>query len=67
MELGPQDAGQPKALAGKEPSELRKTHRRGAKAMTSIDGAADQLNRLVADSKGPISQFSENGPGRSCR
>ena len=31
MELGPQDAATRKALAGKDPGELRKTHRRGAR------------------------------------
>jgi phospholipid/cholesterol/gamma-HCH transport system substrate-binding protein len=61
MELGPQDAESKKALAGKEPSDLRKTLTQAQKALANIDGAALQLNKLVADSKGGIRQFSENG------
>jgi phospholipid/cholesterol/gamma-HCH transport system substrate-binding protein len=61
MELGPQDAETKKALAGKEPSDLRKTLVEAQKALANIDGAALQLNKLVADSKGGIRQFSENG------
>jgi len=61
MELGPQDAESKKALAGKDPSDLRKTLVEAQKALSNIDGAALQLNKLVADSKGGIRQFSENG------
>jgi phospholipid/cholesterol/gamma-HCH transport system substrate-binding protein len=61
MELGPQDAESKKALAGKEPSELNKTLVEARKALTNIDAASAQLNRLVADSKGGIREFSENG------
>jgi len=61
MELGPHDAESRKALAGKEPSDLRKTLVEARQAMANIDGAAGQLNRLISDSKGGIRQFSENG------
>jgi phospholipid/cholesterol/gamma-HCH transport system substrate-binding protein len=61
MELGPQDAATKKALAGREPSELRKTLVEARAALGNIDGAAAQLNRLISDSKGGIRQFSENG------
>jgi phospholipid/cholesterol/gamma-HCH transport system substrate-binding protein len=61
MELGPQDAESKKALAGKEPSEINKTLLEARKALTNIDAASAQLNRLVADSKGGIREFSENG------
>jgi phospholipid/cholesterol/gamma-HCH transport system substrate-binding protein len=61
MEIGPQDAETKKALAGKEPGELRKALAEARAALGSIDGAADQLNKLIADSKGPLKQFSENG------
>jgi phospholipid/cholesterol/gamma-HCH transport system substrate-binding protein len=61
MELGPQDAETKKALAGKQPSELTKTLIEARTALANIDGAAAQLNHLIADSKGGIRQFSENG------
>jgi phospholipid/cholesterol/gamma-HCH transport system substrate-binding protein len=61
MEIGPQDAQTRKALAGKEPGELRKTLSDARAMLANIDGAAGQLNRLIADSKGGIRQFSENG------
>jgi phospholipid/cholesterol/gamma-HCH transport system substrate-binding protein len=61
MELGPQDATTRKALAGKDPSELNKTLVEARKALGNIDAASAQLNRLIADSKGGIREFSENG------
>lgn len=61
QELGPQDAETKKALAGKEPSELLKTVKEARTAMANIDAAAGQLNKLLADSKGPVRQFSESG------
>ncbi|MBX9946389.1 MAG: MlaD family protein [Reyranella sp.] len=61
LELGPQDAATRKALAGKEPGELRKTIADARSALGNIDATALQLNKLVADSKGPIRQFSETG------
>jgi phospholipid/cholesterol/gamma-HCH transport system substrate-binding protein len=61
MELGPQDAETRKALAGKEPSDLRKTLVEARQAMANIDSAAGQLGKLINDSKGGIRQFSENG------
>jgi len=61
MELGPQDAQTRKALAGKDPGELRKAIGEARSAFANIDGAAGQLNKLLADSKGPIKQFSETG------
>ena len=61
LELGPQDAETRKALAGKQPSGLKKTLDDAQKALSSVDGAAAQLNKLLADSKGPIKQFSDTG------
>jgi len=61
MEIGPQDATTKKALAGKQPSDLKKTLNDAQKALVNIDGAAAQLNKLIGDSKGPIKQFSETG------
>jgi phospholipid/cholesterol/gamma-HCH transport system substrate-binding protein len=61
MEIGPQDAETKKALAGKQPGELRKALTEARAALGSIDGAAGQLNKLIGDSKGPLKQFSENG------
>ena len=61
LELGPQDANAKKALAGKEPGELLKTITEARAALTNINAAAAQLDRLIADTKGPIKQFSDNG------
>ncbi len=61
VELGPQDAETRKALAGKDPGELRKAVAEARAAFTNIDATASQLNKLVTDSKGPIRSFSENG------
>jgi phospholipid/cholesterol/gamma-HCH transport system substrate-binding protein len=61
MELGPQDAETRKALAGKEPSDLKKAVVEARAALTQIDAASVQLNQLIAGSKAPIQQFSENG------
>lgn len=61
IELGPQDEASRKALAGKTPSELRKTIAEAQKAMTSINATAEQLNRLVTDVKGPLKSFSNSG------
>ena len=65
MELGPQDAATKKALAGKEPSELRKTLVEARVALDNIDGAAGQLNKLVGDSKGPHPAVLRERPGRA--
>lgn len=61
LEMGPQDAESRKALAGKEPSELRKTLSEARTALHNIDSAAGQLSKLVGESKGPIKNFSEVG------
>jgi phospholipid/cholesterol/gamma-HCH transport system substrate-binding protein len=61
LEIGPQDAETKRALAGKEPGELRKALAEARAAFANIDGAAGQLNKLIADSKGPVKQFSQNG------
>ena len=53
QEIGPQDAETRKALAGKEPSELRKTLAETRAALANINGAADQLNKLVGDNRRP--------------
>src|SRR5215475_4165349 len=61
MELGPQDANTKKALAGKEPSDLKKTIVEARNALTQFDAASTQLNQLISGSRAPIQQFSENG------
>ncbi len=61
IELGPQDAETKKALAGKQPSELAKTIAEARAAMVQFDGAAAQLNQLIANSRGGIQQFSDSG------
>ena len=61
VELGPQDETTRKALAGREPSDLKKAIVEARAALTQIDAASIQLNQLIAGSKAPIQQFSENG------
>jgi len=61
QEIGPQDAETRKALAGKEPGELRKVLTEARTALANIDSAAGQLSRLVGETKGPIKGFAENG------
>lgn len=61
QEIGPQDAATRKALAGKDPGELRKVLQEARVALANIDGAASQLSKLVSDSKGPIKGFAETG------
>jgi phospholipid/cholesterol/gamma-HCH transport system substrate-binding protein len=61
LEVGPQDEAARKALAGKTSGELRKALAEARTAFANIDAAAGQLSKLVADSKGPIKQFSESG------
>jgi phospholipid/cholesterol/gamma-HCH transport system substrate-binding protein len=61
LEIGPQDEATRKALAGKDPGELRKTLAEARAAFANIDGAANQLGKLVADNKAPIRQFTESG------
>ena len=61
LELGPQDAGSKKALAGKQPGELYKTIEEARLALTNINGAAAQVNQLLADSKAGIRDFSNTG------
>jgi phospholipid/cholesterol/gamma-HCH transport system substrate-binding protein len=61
LEIGPQDAQSRKALAGKDSGELRKAIVEARTALTNIDSAAVQLNKLVSDNRGPIKQFAETG------
>jgi phospholipid/cholesterol/gamma-HCH transport system substrate-binding protein len=61
MELGPQDEATRKALAGKEPSDVKKAIVEARAALTQINAASTQLNQLIAGSRAPIQQFSENG------
>ncbi len=61
LEIGPQDAASRKALAGKDPGELRKAITEARNAMANIDSAAGQLNKLVTENKGPIRNFTESG------
>ncbi|MGQ3302534.1 MlaD family protein [Reyranella sp.] len=61
QELGPQDAETRKALAGKDPGELRKTLNETRAALANINAAANQLNKLVTDNSRPIKNFTEIG------
>lgn len=61
MELGPQDAETRKALAGKTPGELTKAIVEARRAMTNLDNASGQLNKILVDNSGPIRRFSESG------
>ncbi|MBS0223657.1 MAG: MCE family protein [Proteobacteria bacterium] len=61
MELGPQDAATRKALAGKNRGELAKTVDETRAALANINGAASQLNKLLAASRQPVQQFSQTG------
>ena len=61
MEVGPQDEATRKALAGKDPGELSRALVDARKAFANIDGAANQLSKLVADNRAPIRQFTEAG------
>ena len=60
-ELGPQDATTRKTLEGKPPSELALTVADARKALASINGAANELNKMLGESKTPIRQFTETG------
>ena len=64
LELGPQTAESQKALAGKDPGELRKALTEARKAMASIDSAAGQLNKMVVENKGPDQELHRNRPHR---
>ena len=61
MELGPQDAATRKALAGKNRGELAKTIDEARAALANVNGAANELNKLLAASRQPMQQFSQTG------
>lgn len=61
MEIGPQDAETRKALAGKDPGELKKAITQADAALVNINGAASALNRILTDTKGPVAQFTDTG------
>jgi phospholipid/cholesterol/gamma-HCH transport system substrate-binding protein len=61
MELGPQDAATRKALAGKNRGELAKTVDEARAALANVNGAANELNKLLAASRQPMQQFSQTG------
>jgi phospholipid/cholesterol/gamma-HCH transport system substrate-binding protein len=60
-ELGPQDEKTRQALAGKTPSGLAQTIVDARRTLASINGAAEQLNKLVGENKTPVRQFTETG------
>lgn len=60
-ELGPQDAEARALLAGRTPGELGRTLAQARQAMASLDAAAANMGRLVADNRRPIAQFTESG------
>jgi len=61
MELGPQDAATRKALVGKNRGELAKTVDEARAALANVNGAANELNKLLAASRQPMQQFSQTG------
>ncbi|MBI3198283.1 MAG: MCE family protein [Rhodospirillales bacterium] len=61
LEIGPQDEATRKALAGKDPGELRKAITEARLALANIDAAAGQFSKLVVENKGPIKSFTESG------
>jgi phospholipid/cholesterol/gamma-HCH transport system substrate-binding protein len=61
MEIGPQDEATRKALAGKTPSEVRKTLGSLREAVDGINATTASLNKMVADNRGPVRQFTEQG------
>jgi phospholipid/cholesterol/gamma-HCH transport system substrate-binding protein len=61
VELGPQDAETKKELAGKDPGEVKKAVMEANAALTNINGAANALNRILTDTKGPVAQFTDTG------
>jgi phospholipid/cholesterol/gamma-HCH transport system substrate-binding protein len=60
-ELGPQDAATRKALAGKDQGELAKAVVEARAAMTKLNGASNELNKLLAENRRPILRFTETG------
>jgi phospholipid/cholesterol/gamma-HCH transport system substrate-binding protein len=60
-ELGPQDAATRAALAGKSQGELAKAVVEARSAMTKLNGAAGQLDKILADNSGPLRRFTETG------
>jgi len=61
LEIGPQDDASRKALAGKTPSEVRRTLGSLREAVDGINATTASLNRMVADNRGPVRQFTEQG------
>lgn len=61
LEIGPQDESTRKALAGKTPSEVRRTLGSLREAVDGINATTASLNRMVADNRGPVRQFTEQG------
>ena len=61
LEIGPQDESTRKALAGKAPSEVRKTLGSLREAVDGINATSASLNKMVADNRGPVRQFTEQG------
>lgn len=61
LEIGPQDEATRKALAGKAPSEVRKTLGSLREAVDGINATTASLNKMVADNRGPVRQFTEQG------
>jgi phospholipid/cholesterol/gamma-HCH transport system substrate-binding protein len=61
LEIGPQDESTRKALAGKTPSEVRRTLGSLRDAVDGINATTASLNKMVADNRGPVRQFTEQG------
>jgi phospholipid/cholesterol/gamma-HCH transport system substrate-binding protein len=60
-DIGPQDDATKQRLAKMTPSELKQTLASVRSAVDSINRAADNMNKLVADNRAPLRQFSEQG------
>jgi phospholipid/cholesterol/gamma-HCH transport system substrate-binding protein len=53
-DIGPQDEATKQRLAKMGPSEIKQT-------LQSVRGAVENINKLIADNRGPIRQFSQEG------
>ena len=61
IEIGPQDEATRKALAGKAPSEVLKTLTSLREAVNGINATTASLNKMIADNRAPVRQFTEQG------
>lgn len=60
-DIGPQDDATKQRLAKMSPSELKQTLTSIRSAVDNINRAAENMNKLIVDTRAPIRQFSEEG------